>query len=141
MEEETLAAQAIGTVGTDALYDESVKRLLAHKSILAVILKECVPEFKHCTTREIAERYIEGEPQIGEVGVVPDETHRSGEVIHGLNTEDTTLTEGSIRYDIRFYASAPGEDGLIGLIINLEAQNRFNTGYPHQTNIIRTCFR
>ena len=71
----------------------------------------------------------------------PDETHRSGEVIHGLNTEDTTLTEGSIRYDIRFYASAPGEDGLIGLIISLEAQNRFNPGYPHQTNIIRTCFR
>ena len=61
----------IGTVGADALYDESVKRLLAHKSILAVILKECVPEFQHCTTREIAERYIEGEPQIGQVGVAP----------------------------------------------------------------------
>ena len=84
MEQETLAAQAIETVGTDALYDESVKRLLANKSILAVILKECVPEFKHCTTREIAEQYIEGEPQIGEVGIAPDETNRSGEVIHGL---------------------------------------------------------
>ena len=141
MEEETLAAQTIGTVDADALYDESVKRLLAHKSILAVILKECVPEFQHCTTREIAERYIEGEPQIGEVGVVPDETHRSGEVIHGLNTEDTTLTEGSIRYDIRFYASAPGEDGLIGLIINLEAQNRFNPGYPLLKRAIYYCSR
>ena len=84
MEQETLAAQAIETVGTDPRYDESVKRLLANKSILAVILKECVPEFKHCTTREIAEQYIEGEPQIGEVGIAPDETNRSGEVIHGL---------------------------------------------------------
>ena len=65
MEQETLAAQTIETVGTDPRYDESVKRLLANKSILAVILKECVPEFKHCTTREIAEQYIEGEPQIG----------------------------------------------------------------------------
>ena len=78
MEQETLAAQAIETVGTDPRYDESVKRLLANKSILAVILKECVPEFKHCTTREIAEQYIEGEPQIGEVGIAPDETNRSG---------------------------------------------------------------
>ena len=84
MEQETMAAQTIETVGTDVLYDESVKRLLANKSILAVILKECVPEFKHCTTREIAEQYIEGEPQIGEVGIAPDETNRSGEVIHGL---------------------------------------------------------
>ena len=84
MEQETLAAQAIETVGTDPRYDESVKRLLANKSILAVILKECVPEFKHCTTREIAEQYIEGEPQIGEVGIAPDEINRSGEVIHGL---------------------------------------------------------
>lgn len=137
MEQETLAAQAIETVGTDPRYDESVKRLLANKSILAVILKECVPEFKHCTTREIAEQYIEGEPQIGEVGIAPDETNRSGEVIHGLNTEDATLTEGSIR----FYASAPGEDGLIGLIINLEAQNRFNPGYPLLKRAIYYCSR
>ena len=141
MEQETMAAQTIETVGTDVLYDESVKRLLANKSILAVILKECVPEFKHCTTREIAEQYIEGEPQIGEVGIAPDETNRSGEVIHGLNTEDATLTEGSIRYDIRFYASAPGEDGLIGLIINLEAQNRFNPGYPLLKWAIYYCSR
>ena len=137
MEQETMAAQAIETVGTDPRYDESVKRLLANKSILAVILKECVPEFKHCTTREIAEQYIEGEPQIGEVGIAPDETNRSGEVIHGLNTEDATLTEGSIR----FYASAPGEDGLIGLIINLEAQNRFNPGYPLLKRAIYYCSR
>ena len=137
MEQETLAAQTIETVGTDPRYDESVKRLLANKSILAVILKECVPEFKHCTTREIAEQYIEGEPQIGEVGIAPDETNRSGEVIHGLNTEDATLTEGSIR----FYASAPGEDGLIGLIINLEAQNRFNPGYPLLKRAIYYCSR
>ena len=46
MEQETMAAQTIETVGTDVLYDESVKRLLANKSILAVILKECMPEFK-----------------------------------------------------------------------------------------------
>ena len=62
--------------------------------------------------------------------ITHDKTNRSGEVTHGLNPEDATLTEGSNRYDIRFYATAPGEDGLIGLIINPEAQNRFNPGYP-----------
>ena len=130
-QEENYLAQSISQVDADARYDEGVKRLLANKSILAVIMKECVPEYRGCTVREIAEKYIEGEPQIGAVGVDADETNRNiSATIHGANTEDVTLTEGTIRYDVRFYATAPSEDGLIGLILNVEAQNRYNAGYP-----------
>ena len=68
-QEENYLAQSISQVDADARYDEGVKRLLANKSILAVIMKECVPEYHGCTVREIAEKYIEGEPQIGAVGV------------------------------------------------------------------------
>ena len=129
-QEENYLAQTISQADIDARYDEGVKRLLANKSILAVIMKECVPEYRDCTTKDIAEKYIEGEPQIGAVGVNIDETNRVNPAIHGINTEDTTLTEGTIRYDVRFYATAPSEDGLIGLIWNVEAQNRYKAGYP-----------
>lgn len=141
-QEENYLAQSISQVDADARYDEGVKRLLANKSILAVIMKECVPEYHGCTVREIAEKYIEGEPQIGAVGVDADETNRNvSATIHGTNTEDVTLTEGTIRYDVRFYATAPSEDGLIGLILNVEAQNRYNAGYPLLKRAIYYCSR
>lgn len=141
-QEENYLAQSISQVDADARYDEGVKRLLANKSILAVIMKECVPEYRGCTVREIAEKYIEGEPQIGAVGVDADETNRNiSATIHGANTEDVTLTEGTIRYDVRFYATAPSEDGLIGLILNVEAQNRYNAGYPLLKRAIYYCSR
>lgn len=140
-QEENYLAQTISQADIDARYDEGVKRLLANKSILAVIMKECVPEYRDCTTKDIAEKYIEGEPQIGAVGVNIDETNRVNPAIHGINTEDTTLTEGTIRYDVRFYATAPSEDGLIGLILNVEAQNRYNAGYPLLKRAIYYCSR
>lgn len=140
-QEENYLAQTISQADVDARYDEGVKRLLANKSILAVIMKECVPEYRDCTTKDIAEKYIEGEPQIGAVGVNIDETNRVNPAIHGINTEDATLTEGTIRYDVRFYATAPSEDGLIGLILNVEAQNRYNAGYPLLKGAIYYCSR
>ena len=140
-QEENYLAQTISQADVDARYDEGVKRLLANKSILAVIMKECVPEYRDCTTKDIAEKYIEGEPQIGAVGVNIDETNRVNPAIHGINTEDATLTEGTIRYDVRFYATAPSEDGLIGLILNVEAQNRYNAGYPLLKRAIYYCSR
>lgn len=50
-QEENYLAQSISQVDADARYDEGVKRLLANKSILAVIMKECVPEYRGCTVR------------------------------------------------------------------------------------------
>ena len=46
-----------------------------------------------------------------------------------------------MRYDIRFYAKAPGEDGLISLIINVEAQNRYDPGYPLLKRALYYCSR
>ena len=122
-------------------YDEAVKRLLANKRILAAIMKGCVEEYRDCTVEEIAEKYIEGAPQVGEAGVHLDETNRecpeeksragrAAGCIHGAATEDASRTEGTVRYDIRFFASVPGEEGRLSLIINVEAQNRFRPGYP-----------
>ena len=43
----------------NAAYDHLAKRLLAHKSILAYILKYAVSEFVDCSLDDIAKKYIE----------------------------------------------------------------------------------
>ena len=132
---DTHLAHAITQVGGDARYDWAVKKLLAERWVLAVILQGCVQEYQHCTVQEIAEKYIEGEPEIGSVGVHKDDTNGRSEfhpVITGTPTEDSSQTEGTVTFDIRFQAIVPatGECDVIRLLINLEAQNEFYPGYP-----------
>lgn len=138
MEHENTLAKNISGAGKGAAVDAACKRLLANKSILAWILKDCVEEYRNCDIQDIVEKYIESEPQIAEVAVNPDETNVS---IRGLSNEDTTLTEGTVTYDIRFMASAPVSGELIQLIINVEAQNDFYPGYPLIKRGIYYCSR
>lgn len=112
--------------------DNSCKRLLAHKSILAWIMKTCLQEYADVPVQEIADRYIEGSPQVGDIGVMPEQSHTSTDKISGISNEDASGQEGVVRYDIRFRATAPNTDpegGLIELIINVEAQNKFHNSY------------
>ena len=139
MELETTIAKSIRTSDDKASYDAACKRLLSEKIILAWIMKSCLEEYRDCSVTDIAEKYIEGTPQIGEVPVAPDETNSA--VIHGLSSEDTTLTEGTVTYDIRFTALAPVSGELIRLIINAEAQNDFYPGYPLLKRGIYYCSR
>ena len=110
-----------------ARYDAACKRLLSNKSILAWILKYCTEEFAAQDVNDIAERYIEGTPQLGEVPVYPDSG--SAPQISGMNAEEYSLREGKVSFDIRFHALAPSNGELIKLIINVEAQNSFHPGY------------
>ncbi len=69
---------------------------------------------------EIAEHYIEGSPQIAQTAVNPDEvTDSQGEQIEGSKTEDSTIKEGTVTYDIRFYAVVPRTAETIKLILNV----------------------
>ena len=139
MEVETTLAKNIRIADDKAKYDEACKRLLAEKMILAWIMKSCLEEYKEYDVKEIAERYIEGTPQIASIAVLPDETNAP--MIRGLNTEDATMTEGTITYDIRFLAIVPNSDEKIQLIINVEAQNDFYPGYPIIKRGIYYCSR
>ena len=116
-----------------ALYDEAAKRLLSQKIVLAYILRECLPEYQDYTPKEIVEQFIEGDPQVGEAAVHADEEiseWEKPERILGLNTEDITVTEGLVRYDIRFKALLPKDPERFYLILNIEAQNEQQTWYP-----------
>ncbi len=137
---ESTLSGAIRTESAMAQYDAACKRLLSEKSILAWILKDCVEEFQNTDPAEIAARYIEGTPQIGSVPVLPGETNPPAK-IRGAATEDTSLSEGTVHYDIRFLALVPGSQEQIQLIINVEAQNAFYPGYPLITRAIYYCSR
>ena len=131
MELENTLSKNITSAGDKASYDNACKRLLGNKIILAWIMKSCLQEYEDCSIQDIAEKYIEGEPEIAKVAVHPDETNQeTGEFIHGISNEDNTVTEGTIRYDIRFFAVVPSSEEMIRLIINVEAQNEFYPGYP-----------
>lgn len=120
--------------------DAACKRLLANKIILAWIMKSCVEEYRDCTIQDIAEKYIEGQPQVAETAVNPDEDVYI-EHIKGAATEDTTIYEGTITYDIRFYAVVPISGERIRLILNVEAQNDFYPGYPIIKRALYYCSR
>lgn len=138
MEVENTLAKRIATAGVNASYDNYCKRLLANKQILAGILRTCVTEFRDCSIKDIEEKYIEGTPQVSGSVVHQDE---AGEFIRGTNTEDTTMTEGTVTYDIFFRVISPKDDGLIRMLINVESQNEFYLGYPLVKRGIYYCSR
>ncbi len=138
MNEETTIAQGLRITDDSAGYDAACKRVLSEKSILARIMKACLEEYKDCDVNEIAEKYIEGQPQVSTVPVMPDE---SGTVISGMDTEDKSVHEGMITYDIRFRAILPDAKERVAIIINVEAQNDFYPGYPIITRGVYYCCR
>lgn len=121
---------AVEATDRDAQYDESAKRLLGQKSILAHILVKTVEEFKGMNPRDVVS-YIEGTPYISSVPVEPGLTNmameRDGERVVGFNSENQERNEGLIRFDIVFYVRM--KDGLSQIIINVEAQKSDPGGY------------
>ena len=103
-------------------------------------MKSCLTEYADCTVNEIAEKYIEEKPQVTDIPVAPDERQNTS-VIQGTGVEDTTITEGTVTFDIRFHAGVPVSSEQIGLIINIEAQNQFYPGYPLTKRGIYYCCR
>lgn len=121
---------AVEATDRDAQYDESAKRLLGQKSILAHILVKTVDEFKGMNPRDVVS-YIEGTPYISTVPVEPGLTNmaveRDGERVVGFNSENQERNEGLIRFDIVFYVRM--KDGLSQIIVNVEAQKSDPEGY------------
>ena len=121
-----------GLQGADAniQYDASAKRLLGNKNILAHILTKSVDEFKGMNPKEVV-NYIEGTPYISNIPLEPGLTNaaevKHGERLVGLNTENSEINEGLVRFDIVFYVRM--KDGLSQIIVNVEAQKDEPKGY------------
>ncbi len=126
MQKENLLAKRLDATELSDSYDEVCKRILTNKQILAWIIKCCVEEMEGYEVCEII-KWIEGNPEISQQNVHADER---GQFVEGMNTEDVTLTEGTIYYDIRFSVHIPARRESIKLILNIETQNNFYPGYP-----------
>ena len=122
---------SISAAADKAQYDDCAKRLLAQKRILAHILVKTVDEFKGIAPKD-AETFIEGEPYISVVPTEPGLTNTDGsdterKKIVGLNTENSEINEGLVRFDIIFYVRL--KNGLTQIIVNLEIQKSEPTKY------------
>ena len=122
----------------NASYDKAAKRFLSMKMLLAWILKYLVAEFRDCSIKDIAEKYIEGDPTltIGTIPVDADLTNaarntakKKAKNIKGSRNEDASTTEGTAIFDILFRAIVPATGETIALIINIEPQRTVYTGY------------
>ena len=122
--------KSISATDKDAQYDEKAKNLLGHKIILAHILVKTIDEFKGMNPKDVVQ-YIEGEPYISTVPVDAGSTNvekeQDGEKVIGLNTENSELNEGMVRFDIIFYVRM--RDGLSQVIVNIEAQKAEPSAY------------
>ena len=122
----------------NASYDRAAKRFLSMKTLLAWILKYLVAEFWDCSIKDIAEKYIEGEPSLT-IGTIPVDTdltnaarkaaRKKPKNIKGARNEDASATEGTAIFDIMFRAIVPATGETIALIINIEPQRTVHTGY------------
>lgn len=131
----------IEIAGPDAHYDEYAKKLLSHKIVLAHIMHACLEEYREVSPEIIAERYIE-QPQVGKSGVLPGTSAvQTTELIRGGSSVETIPGEGKITYDILFHAGTPQSVRKNKLIINVEAQNDYQPGYPLETRGIYYCSR
>lgn len=110
-------------------YDTTVKRILANKKILSHILKNTMSEFKDCTIKEV-ENCIENNIQISSRKVFYSENAGGyhSEKISGRATEDKVPGDGNSYFDIIFDVYPP-DNGRVKIIINIEAQKRFNAGF------------
>ena len=121
-----------------ALYDAACKKVLSEKGIVAHILKTCIEEYKNISIEEII-KCIQSKPEIDKA-LIQDVSIPTR--IGSEQTEDSSDKEHTVFYDIRFTATVPSTDGeIIELIINLEAQNDFNPGYPLLKRGIYYCSR
>ena len=91
------------------------------------------------------EECIEGTPRVSVVAVDQDELDLDEDTvdkrIDGVNTEDNSIKEGKVYYDIRFNAIVPSTKAPIHLIINVEAQKSDKTPYPIIKRAIYYCSR
>ena len=125
-------ASLVDAAGSDARYDSEAKKLLSHKAFVAWILKYAVEEFSHLDVGFIAENCI-SDVWISEKAVHQDHPDRKiggDETVTAMNSESTSVREGTVYYDLRFRARVPGETEDIFLIVNLEIQNDESPGYP-----------
>ncbi len=119
-EESRQDIMSAGEMGTK--YDEAAKKIWKNREILAPLLKYAVEELKDESVESIM-KLIDADSISGDTPVsdLPS-------TITALDTEQSSMTEKVIRYDLKFNVKNPklsSGDLLVVLHIDLEFQNRY----------------
>ena len=131
----TELANSMDAAGTRAKLDTAAKKLVKHRVILAEILKECTDEFKDFDLEYIQENCFVGEVKMDIVSVDQDIPDADTSVV-GSDTEDASIKEGTIRYDLVFDAIVPDTKKQIRMVINVEIQVSTDLPYSIVTRAI-----
>ena len=120
------------------LFDQAAKKVIAAREVLARIVKDCVAEAASYLVEEL-EDLIPGQVRISTTPIHRDDEEAAGRAdpgaVHQDNTEDGTITEGTVRFDILFTLHLPGVEPIL-LIINVEIQNRQTLPYPLKSRAV-----
>ena len=121
---QTSIANAPDHAGDEAKLDKEAKKIFSHLSILAPLMRMCIPEFAGLTDQFIIDNCFVDAPQISAITVNQDEKGLlDGDArVTMMNSEESSEDERTIFYDIRFTAKVPDSGKLIRLIINVEIQ-------------------
>ena len=141
---DTILAQNLKAAEKHASTDRCAKNLIANNNVAAIILKFCTSEFKDIDVDYIRDQAI-GDISISQKAVHQDHMDRPGREngngkILLLNSESSSMQEGTIFYDVRFRAKVPG-GGDVSIMINIELQNDDHPGYNLATRGIYYCSR
>ncbi len=108
---------------TNPRYDQQAKKVLSNKTILAVIIKQVVPEFHDVSIKKI-KKQIES-IEVGKRPVYPGLTN--AEFIQGMNTEHGEPNERVVTFDVYFELRT--RDGKSSFYINIEMMKDIPTNY------------
>ena len=126
-------------------YDAAAKKLLSNKRVLANILKYFTKEFKDCTIKEIiscltsdakvsrvskGSKKSEGPEGLGESEGSEEQVDDKIRLrLDNAGSESVSEKEGTRSFDVKFKVKLPNSDEDVEVIINIEAQSKYNTGY------------
>ena len=86
--------------GTLAQYDANAKVVLSNLQILARLLQSCIPEFADVSVQQIIDGAIRKDEIKQGVPLDVDESNLYRQSVRSENTEHTTMTEGTVRFDL-----------------------------------------
>jgi hypothetical protein len=109
-------------------YDEAADAILSDPQVISRIVSELVPGFTSLTPEE-----VERECLVSDIHVRDEPTTRANRAITRVarqESEDKTLSEGSVLFDVLTVLRQPNGDGVVIVDLNLEGQETDDLSYP-----------
>jgi hypothetical protein len=136
MKSDKILDKTIETVGEKVSYDTTYKGILRNKDVLALLISNCMSDFKKCDLREIAENYIQGEPHLQRSKAKISPNLEDLEIVSMVPISNDFSQKVSNSYDVSFSVFVPRLNKVIKIFVNLDTENEFVLGYAMYRNFV-----